>query len=776
MPEIMAIPEESRIVQEDARSVQEESRIVQEEIRTVREEGSTTPEVRILPEIIANKIAAGEVVERPASVVKELIENSLDAGAKRITIEIEKGGSDLIRVSDDGHGMSRENALLSIQRYGTSKIVSDNDLFSIKTFGFRGEALPSMASVSNFTLITRENGATSGTQIGSTYSIKDSSISDTEGSSISGTKIDISGGNLLDVSETGAPSGTMIEVRNLYFNTPARRKFLKTVNTEMGHIATAVAGFALAAPHVQFRLVHNGRVVKHYSDSDDLLSRVGMVLGTENADDLYAVDSTERISSTDCDDTKNISNNVKDITKERGLYITGYITKPSISRSSSGNILLFVNQRMISDRALVSAILRGYKGRMMKGQFPMAALFINIPFDEVDVNVHPAKLQVRFANQSLVFGAVTNAVHNSLYHGEKKEHSLTSSHYNKSENHNRNEHDNNNEHYNKNKEIFSETCDQEIAKENKAIAEENKETISIPITNQEPFELKKQYKFQNDIHNDISEINEYLHDLDKTDIELTSTFVQPVSSIPLDFEHSELPTNSIFPKHPDILPKNIDILSKYLDTFPKHPTAYPENSKKTDGLRIIGQFANAYIVAESIDEMEMVLIDQHAAHERIVYEKLKKRSQGFRPPSQNMIVPEIVEFNYKEAALLEKIMPELLNMGIEIENFGGRSFVVKSIPAIIDDKSIKPMLMDMIGMAEESLSETDTGAWLDRILILMACHSAVRANHALNQKEMEQLVSDLEKCENPYHCPHGRPTIISFKEKELEKRFKRIGN
>ncbi|MBF0301687.1 MAG: DNA mismatch repair endonuclease MutL, partial [Desulfamplus sp.] len=339
-------------------------------------------EVRILPEIIANKIAAGEVVERPASVVKELVENSLDAEAKRISIEIQKGGSDLIRISDDGHGMSRENALLSIQRHATSKIVNDDDLFSIKTFGFRGEALPSIASVSQFSLITRD------------------------AQSESGTRIDISGGKLMDVSETGAPIGTMIEVKNLYFNTPARRKFLKTVNTEMGHIADSVAAFALSSSHVQLRLIHNGRNVKHFSESDDLLSRVGMVLNTDTINELYSIDSAEN-----------------EYSKNKGVCITGYITKPSVSRNSSNNILLFVNKRMISDRALVSAILNGYKGRLMKGQFPMAVLFIDIPFDQVDVNVHPAKLQVRFANQSLVFGAVVNAVHNALYHGEINYHS-----------------------------------------------------------------------------------------------------------------------------------------------------------------------------------------------------------------------------------------------------------------------------------------------------------------------------------------------------------------
>ncbi|MBF0230588.1 MAG: DNA mismatch repair endonuclease MutL [Desulfamplus sp.] len=652
------------------------------------------PEVRILSEIIANKIAAGEVVERPASVVKELIENSLDAGATRISIEVQKGGSDLIRVSDNGYGMSRENAILSIERFATSKLTNDDELFSIKTFGFRGEALPSIASVSQFSLITRN------------------------AQSQSGTRVDINGGKQIDVAETGSPIGTMVEVKNLYFNTPARRKFLKTVNTEMGHIAYTVSAFALAYPHVQFSLVHNGRNVKHFSESDNLLSRVGMVLGLsgdESINDLYSLDSAESKHSA-----------------ERGLYIAGYITKPSVSRNSSNNILLFVNKRLISDRTLTSAIVKGYQGRLMKGQFPMATLFIQIPFDEVDVNVHPAKLQVRFANQNLVFGSVVNAVHNALFHGE-----------------NRN-----------------------------IIFQINKLAIPVvPPPSPSP----------------IGRGNNY--------------------SLPLgrggEGQNNYLESYSSYEKRENSAGNRENI--KKIDSYEAReylPEFVKNNIENLSELKIIGQFANTYIIAESNNlnklsyesnlttaNRQLVLIDQHAAHERVVYEKLKKRSQGFKPPSQDLIVPEIVEFNYKESALLETIIPDLANVGIDIEHFGGTTFVIKSVPAIVDDKSIKQILHDIVGFMvegdkdmnrkdkdEESLStltknelrHDQTKEWLDKILILMACHSAIRANHKLDQKEIKQLLSDLEKCDNPYNCPHGRPTIISFTKKELEKRFKRI--
>lgn len=668
---------------------------------TEEEESRSAPQVRILPEIISNRIAAGEVVERPASVVKELIENSLDARAKRITVEIEKGGSDLIRVSDDGHGMSRENALLSIQRYATSKIVNDDDLFAIKTFGFRGEAIPSMASVSNFTMITKEEGG------------------------VSGTRVDISGGKVISVSETGAPAGTMIEVRNLYFNTPARRKFLKTTNTEMGHIAASVAAFALAAPDVQFRLIHNGRTVKHYFESDDLLSRVGMVLGTESLSDLYAINLPERSAS-----------------EEHRLHITGYITKPSVSKNSSGNILLFVNKRAVSDRALISAILRGYRGRMMKGEFPMAALFITIPSDELDVNVHPAKLQVRFANPGLVFGSVVNAVHSALYHGEKNQDSVVQSSSNRN----------------------------------------NQTSLSSsPLSpDQEPFQPEKEGAFQHEISESSESYN--FHTICQTESE-TDTQATPLlteNSLSTIFELNRAFSGSPLPGSSDTSwggsqseqpqPEQHQHSEK-----PQELLQYsekPVNPGRIGGLSVIGQFANTYIIAQSRDEM--VLIDQHAAHERVLYERLKRRSEGFRPPSQDMIVAEIVELNHKEAALLERMIPQLLSMGFEIEPFGGTSFVVKSIPAIIDDRPVRPMLLDMVGMAEESRSEDETARWLEKLLTVAACHSAVRANHPLSKREMEQLLADLEKCENPYHCPHGRPTVIFFSEKELEKRFKRV--
>ena len=323
--------------------------------------------IRILPEILSNQIAAGEVVQRPSSIVKELVENSIDAGATSISVEIEKGGKSLIRVSDNGCGLLRDDALLSIERYATSKIFTKEDLFSISTMGFRGEALPSIASVSKFTLVTRT---------------KKSDV---------GTRIDMVGGKIRDVSDAGAPVGTMVEVKHLFFNTPARKKFLKSDNTETSHIADMISGMALGNSHIQFRLFLNKNLTKNFSLSDDLFQRSINVLGKDVSKNLYKIEYTDDF-----------------------MGIKGFAVDPKVFRSSSSKIFLFVNNRLIYDRGLVSAIFQGYKGRLMKGKFPLAVLFIQIPFDQVDVNVHPSKREIKFFDHQRVYQAVAREIGKTL--------------------------------------------------------------------------------------------------------------------------------------------------------------------------------------------------------------------------------------------------------------------------------------------------------------------------------------------------------------------------
>jgi len=330
--------------------------------------------IKILPEILSNKIAAGEVVERPSSVVKELVENALDADSTRIIIEVEKGGRSLIRVSDNGSGMNRDDALLAPERYATSKIHKDEDLFAINTLGFRGEALPSIAAVSKFCLVTRDRR------------------------SQSGTEVLVEGGTIKKVSQIGAPLGTMVTVRQLFFNMPPRRKFLKTVNTEMGHIADTVSSMALGRPDIQFRLIHNGKVIKNWSATGDDVGRVVDVLGKDIKDNLNKIEFTSDF-----------------------LTVQGWISSPRITRSTSRGIYLYVNHRFVRNRVVQHALFQGYGSRLMKGQFPVAVLFINVPFDRVDVNVHPTKHEVRFEEQKKVHDTVTGVVAERLSLAEQPE-------------------------------------------------------------------------------------------------------------------------------------------------------------------------------------------------------------------------------------------------------------------------------------------------------------------------------------------------------------------
>ncbi|MFH2061088.1 MAG: DNA mismatch repair endonuclease MutL [Pseudomonadota bacterium] len=600
--------------------------------------------IRILPEILSNQIAAGEVVERPVSIVKELIENSIDAGSTRIMVEVKGGGKSLIRVSDNGIGLCRDDALLCIERYATSKIYDKDDLFCISTMGFRGEALPSIASVSKFCLVTRT---------------KEDDIA---------TRIDMVGGKMINVSDVGGPVGTMIEVKSLFFNTPVRKKFLKSDQTEISHICDALSGIALGHPDIQFKLLVNHNIVRHYPASDDCFERTVAVMGKEVVKRLYKI----RYETDD-------------------LTLFGYCADPMINRSTSSRIFLFVNRRLIHDRGLVSAVFQGYKGRMMKGRFPLAAIFVDIDFDQVDVNVHPSKREVRFLDHQKVYQAVSLSIARALTQGQQEQ------------------------------EGYCNTLrlDQK-PKELQA------RTLPFRVTSQlDPY------------HPGVEE----------------SVVQWPASKSVVHDPGPALPAESGLPAESKLPRENAFVLE-------------PEYS------RIVGQVLGTYILIEK--ENALLLIDQHAAHERIVYESLLNRQGALKTVSQQLVVPETLELNFKEADALKGILDDLTSMGIQIEPFGGTTFVIKTIPPLIDEHEIKPMIHQIL----ESLLETNhkkiKDNWIENALITMACHRAVRANKSMNHSEMVQLIHDLEKCENPMHCPHGRPIQVTMTQKELEKLFKRV--
>ncbi len=650
--------------------------------------------IRILPEILSNKIAAGEVVERPASIVKELVENAVDAGSTKIIVEIENGGRSLIRISDNGSGMNHDDALLALERYATSKIYSDEDLFSISTMGFRGEALPSIASVSKFSLVTKgENSST-------------------------GTKIIVEGGKIKNVAETGAPTGTMVCVKQLFFNTPARRKFLKTVNTEMGHIADTMASMALGWPGIQFRLTHNGKVIKSWPKARDHFDRALDVLGHDLPSGFYKIEFNNH-----------------------SVRIGGWISSPKTTRSSSRKTYIYVNNRFVRDRGIQHAIFEGYRGRLMKGQFPVAALFINLPFNELDVNVHPTKHEIRFAKQKEVYEAVKNAVLSVWKIAEKPNWNVPPS----------------------------------PAVKQPQPDESNRHDIPKKVPENMPENMMDSSFAYRDQPGGEKHPPKELSIFKEPELKETDSKGQRLESSNVAEPIVEFGTK----KEPDHIGKEIS--ESKTSGAPKQTNLWEENGFAD--LNVIGQFHNTYILCDS--GQGLVLIDQHAAHERVVFENLKKKSSAFGGSSQKLLIPETIELGYSETVLLEKMLANLKNLGLEIEPFGGNTFVVKALPSILSDKEAKPLILDMLDRMEElgfvpdhkgPGSEKAPGVEkaIDECLILMACHGSIRANQALSQREMERLLNQLDQCDNPSHCPHGRPTWIRWTVKELEKSFNRI--
>ncbi|MCF8094990.1 MAG: DNA mismatch repair endonuclease MutL [Desulfobacteraceae bacterium] len=577
--------------------------------------------IRILPEILSNQIAAGEVVERPASVVKELLENAIDAGSDRIHTEIEQGGRSLIRVSDNGAGMSHDNALLAIERYATSKVATESDLAEIRSLGFRGEALPSIAAVSKFRMTTR------------------SADSD------AGTEIVVEGGKIKAVNQTGAPVGTMVSAEQLFYNTPARRKFLKTVNTEMGHISETMACIALSRPGIRFRLDHNKKTVKDWPKAADPFERVVDVLGNELENLLYPV----RYSNS-------------------AAGVSGWIADPSVTRSGTSRIYVFVNGRFVRDRGVIYALCEGFRGRLMKGRFPVAAIFIDVPAAEVDVNVHPAKQEVRFLKQRQVIEAVRAAVEKAWSAGRTGAFEKSTPHF------------------------------------------------PPPPWEDKNF-IPRQESHQNTVSEPAAEYKTPGKSLRHTQAEL--------------FE----------------------------------PGSFSEAA-------VIGQFQNTYIICDKPGEL--VLVDQHAAHERIIYERLHNTRKSVEAgSSQQLLMPETVEVGYRQASAIKSLLPELNAIGFEIEHFGGDTFAVKAVPAELADRQITPLISDIAETTENTGAGPDISGLTDQCITVMACHGAIRANQALSKEEMTSLLKQLSACENPFNCPHGRPTMIRWSLQFLEKSFKR---
>jgi DNA mismatch repair protein MutL len=579
--------------------------------------------IKVLPQELINQIAAGEVVERPASIVKELVENSLDAKAKSITVEIENGGLNSVKIIDDGCGMDRSDARLSIAQHATSKIDSLEDLYNIQSLGFRGEALASISSVSEFSLITKQTDSLSGIKI----SVENNKISE---------------------QEIGCPAGTSVEIRNLFYNVPARRKFLKTAVTEFNHVVDLFINYVLIHKNVSWKLVHNGKVVYQFGAVDDYKNRIFEVLGKEVADNLIEINH----------------NGVE-------VKITGFIGKPQIARNNRKLQFLYVNGRCVNDFILAKKVKDAFGSFLMNNMFPVYVLFVDIDNKKVDVNVHPRKLEVRFSDPQKIYQTVYRAVADALDASQLS--------------------------------VKTPTFDIPVSI--------NK--FSKPSFGKQP--VNGAFKFQPSRLGAVQSSKTF---------EFNRQIVKPVEQV--------------------------------------------VNNEK-----VIGQIANSYIVVETKNSIK--IIDQHAASERVQYEKVQQDFVDKKLTQQRLLLPDNLGLTEVEAGVIKEKIEKLKDFGFDISELSGRAFMINAVPQVLAGKNYKEALTELIGKmieaGESELSENNEA--IDDIMKMMACKSAIKFGDKLNAEEIAALLNNLNNCKNKFSCAHGRPCVLEFSFDDLEKMFKR---
>jgi DNA mismatch repair protein MutL len=610
--------------------------------------------IRLLSEEIASQIAAGEVVERPASVVKELVENALDAGAKNITITVEGGGRALIRVADDGAGVPADEVELAFARHATSKLEAADDLFRIPTLGFRGEALAAIASVSRVLAMTRAAGEQMGTQVR------------------------LEGGVVVQRSSIGAPQGTVVSVEDLFYNVPARLKFLKSETSERSQIAALVSRYAIAYPNVRFKLIFDNRTNFQSSGSGDVREVLASVYGVEIARQLIELGSVYDVPPAPqppADDDVDDELLLHDRRQREAIHVSGYISPPALNRSNRKDITLFVNGRWVQDLRLNAAVMRAYHTMLMVGRFPIAVIMLALPLEDVDVNVHPTKAEVRFRNYEAAFSAVERAVRKALIE-------------------------------------------------------------RAPVAQLQP----RQWSLGNfeDRHAPSAWSPEW------------GMLGGATSNFQLQTPNPQLPITDSQPQ---------------ASQSPLPTTDVPL-------LRVIGQVGAAYIVAEGPDGL--YLIDQHAAHERVLYEAYSLQRAATQIVSQALLEPVAVAVPPDAAALLESQMETLQRLGFSLEPFGGNTFLIRSLPTVLGN--VDPARAVRVVVEDFEEDETVLAAEVEAKLIARVCkRAAVRAGQVLALTEQAELVRQLEKCVSPRTCPHGRPTMIHLSVETLEKQFGRKG-
>lgn len=697
--------------------------------------------IRLLPEQVANQIAAGEVVERPASVVKELVENALDAQARRITVEVQAGGRNLIRVTDDGTGMSRDDALLCLERHATSKIQRAEDLAAIATMGFRGEALPSIASVSRFTLTTREREPDP-LVVPPSGGSRSTRRVNAELQTPEGTQIIIAGGKILEVKAAGTAPGTSIEVRQLFFNLPARRKFLRSEETEAAHIQHYLTLAALAFPEVAFTFHKDGRLIWQLpaaKSGDDiparltaLRERLRALYGDERR--FLTVDFSAAMQSSEDDlespDTSHLA------LRTSNFRVWGFVGAPGVSRATREDQHLFVNRRPIENRGLNFALIEGYHTALMKGRYPVCCLFIEIDPAAVDVNIHPAKREVKFHREFDVRRLVTQAVRQTLlaFHttGTEKLEVRNA----KSE-----------------ASADAPTPDKQTALPNFP-AKLSPTTVVEPATHPvQPPPAGRSFA--------------------------SVTQPAPVEESPIANRQppTPVPARPIISHQPSAIPAPPHAL-RPAPSDPSSilhpPFSQPATTPLLDvPLRLIGVVGRLYALFES--DRGLVLMDQHAAHERVLFEQvLERMERGDQSPTQHLLLPETVELSVRDATFLREQLPALVRLGVGLSEFGERTFLLDALPPFVKVGNARQFVLDLVDELKSAGQEVNALRLGEHTVAKTVCRHAVKANDPLAGAELLKLVESLRRCAMPYTCPHGRPTLIELNYRELEKKFGRL--
>jgi DNA mismatch repair protein MutL len=654
--------------------------------------------IRILSDTLANQIAAGEVVERPASVIKELVENSLDAGATRIQIDVELGGRRLMRVSDNGEGMRRDDAVLAFERHATSKIITLEDLARIGTLGFRGEALPSIASVAKVELKTCvAEAGTAGT---------------------AGTLVQIEGGRLVDVKDAARDVGTTVTVRDLFFNMPARRKFMRSEATENYHLTSIVTHYALAHPEIAFTLTNNGREILRVSPAKDLKERAYQIFGAQLFESLIPVAGGREFVAT----------------------VSGFVSAPRERRTTRDAQYFFVNRRFVRDKAIAGGLLEGYRSILPHGVYPVAFLFIDIPLEEIDVNVHPAKTEIRFRRTDAVKDAIAEAVRSALSSAG----------------------------------IVAEiaTAPIEVASPEPIISGPRADAESLQQT---PIDFPVRFEHETALPALASEMtadSEPVVEIQNTidEIAVSSDQFEMIAAERVPVRNDAVAAQTVFEADQHINENAITPLPPVNSAAALTRAADIEDIRSS-AIRPLGQLHESFIIA--VDDEGLLLVDQHVAHERILFDKFRRSEADRSIESQNLLLPETLDLSPAQLLAFELIENDLAALGFSVMRLSGRTIAIKSIPTDLPAAETRNLLGEILDSVDPEKRGGAKATFRDDIAASLACRAAIKINMKLTPEKMNWLIDRLLTTSSPTTCPHGRPVILRLSMRDIEKGFHR---